>query len=162
MTQDKCRAVRSGLPYTQDGAERIPSSAPESSLDGNWPWAGKASGRLRVSPWLCRTLGNVGLVTAATSACGKHSPNSHHSTNRAARSALQVCKSKGWKATQGALKSALLPPFQPSPKALRPPQLLQPKNNPGYFLQCIPSTLITGRRNACASSCCVVVKNDGV
>lgn len=81
----------------RDGAERIPSSALESSLGGNRPWAGKASKRLHVSPWLCRMLGNVGLVTAAASAFGKHSPNSHHSANRAARSALQLWKSKGWK-----------------------------------------------------------------
>lgn len=39
---------------------------------------------------------------------------------------------------------------------------LQPKTTPWCFLQHTLSTLITGKKNACASSYCVVVKNDRV
>lgn len=152
-TRDKSRACATG-------AERIPSQHQKFP-----PWK-VATGRDGVGEAACallagRELGNAGAVSATASAahitCFFGNPHFQQSAQRAPskQTARRGNPRAGNRPRERRVCSA---PLLPVPAAWGTDA--SPSSNPGCFLQCVPSTLITGKKNACASSYCVVVKND--
>lgn len=131
------------------------------SLRGKWPRAETASGRLRAPSWLAGSLETLGVVSATASAahitCFFGNPHFQQSAQRAPskQTARRGNPRAGNRPRERRVCSA---PLLPVPAAWG--TNASPSSNPGCFLQCVPSTLITGKKNACASSYCVVVKND--